>query len=197
METPSFPQHYPKNTGKWFKTLLKWLWTNVILGLLAVLVSGILILVTKGAATMPADLALSLVVLAMTLAANGMDALDDGKVVDIQGASQWLRPLFILFLIFGAVLAAVSTPNDLLRKENLDQLAVGLFCVALLVLVIPFSFFAHTLSLKSRDAEVAKIIGLTYDQLKPDEEYLQHYQEREENIKAIAAGQGNYKGVKL
>lgn len=197
MATHPFPQHYPGNWGNWIKTFLKWLWTNVILGLLALLISGILILVSKGAATVPSELALSLVVLTMTLAANGMDALEDGRVENRQGVSEWLRPMFILFLIFGAVLAAISTPSSVLVRENVDQLTVGFLCVVLLILVVPFSFFAHALSLKGRDAEVHKVIQLTYDQLQPNEEFLQHSQEREDKIKAIADGQGNYKGVKL
>ena len=98
MAKAPFPRYYPDKWSKWLSTILEWSWVNLILGALALIVSAILITISTGPTKLPGDLALSLIVLAMTMTATGMDSYqaDGGKE-----AAQWLRRGFIVLLLVG------------------------------------------------------------------------------------------------
>ena len=118
MAKAPFPQYYPDKWSKWLSTLLEWSWVNMILGALALIVGAVLITISTGPTNLPGDLALSLIVLAMTITATGMDALKEYQADQGKETAQWLRRGFIVLLLVGPVLGAVNTPSDFLLKEQ-------------------------------------------------------------------------------
>ncbi len=191
--------HYPTSWRKWISSAVDWLYVNVFMGLLAVLTSIALVAISNGPLKLPGDLALSLVVLAVTIAATGMDALKEYQVEQGKEKAQWVRRGFIVLLIFGGLLAAVSSPSEILRSDKINQVVVTGFCALLLLAVLPLGFVAYTLGLKSRDAELERVYRLAFDRFDEDHEYLQRAEAREQRLQeALAAEQqGTYNGAKL
>ncbi len=190
--------YYPQTFSKWFTSALEWLYVNVFMGLLAMLISFALIVISNGPLELPTDFALSLVVLAMTIAGTGMDALKEYQAELGKERAQWVRRGFVVLLIFGALLAVVSTPNEILRTDKINQDTVTNFAAVLLLTVIPLGFLAYSLSLKSRDAELERVFRLAYERLDKDPEYLQRAEAREQRLQeAFTAAQSDYNGVKL
>ncbi|MFN7883038.1 MAG: hypothetical protein ACK5PF_08505 [bacterium] len=168
------------------------------MGLLAMLISFALIVISNGPFELPTDFALSLVVLAMTIAGTGMDALKEYQAELGKERAQWVRRGFVVLLIFGALLAVVSTPNEILRMDRINQDTVTNFAALLLLTVIPLGFLAFSLSLKSRDAELERVFRLAYEKLDKDPEYLQRAEAREQRLQeALTAAQSDYNGVKI
>lgn len=190
--------HYPTTRKKWFASAGEWLYVNVFMGLLAVLISIVLVTISNGPLKLPGDFALSLVVLAMTIAASGMDALKEYQAEQGKARAQWVRRGFIVLLIFGGLLAAVSTPSDILRTDRINHVLVTGFCALLVFAVLPLGFAAHTLGLKSRDAELERVFRLAFDRFDKDQEYLQRAEAREQRLQeALAVDQDTYNGAKL
>lgn len=190
--------YYPKTFWKWVTSVFEWLYVNVFMGLLAMLISFALIVISNGPFELPTDFALSLVVLAMTIAGTGMDALKEYQAELGKERAQWVRRGFVVLLIFGALLAVVSTPNEILRMDRINQDTVTNFAALLLLTVIPLGFLAFSLSLKSRDAELERVFRLAYEKLDKDPEYLQRAEAREQRLQeALTAAQSDYNGVKI
>jgi hypothetical protein len=198
MPQPPFPRYYPDKRSQWLLILLEWSWVNVIIGALALIISAILVSISSGPAKLPGDLALSLIVLAMTITATGIDALKEYQAEHGRVAAQWLRRGFMMLLLVGAVLAAVSSPSDFTRAEKLNHGVIAGYCGFLLIIVSPLAFWAHSLSLRSRDAETEMIIRAAFEKFDDDPEYLKLYHAREQRLQsALSAVQGTYNGAAL
>lgn len=198
MAQAPFPRYYPDKWSKWLSTVLEWSWVNLVLGALALIISAILLTVSTGPAKLPGDLVLSLIVLAMTITATGMDALKEYQAEQGKELAQWLRRGFIVLLLVGAVLAAISAPSDFMRTEKINQEVIARYCVLLLVVVAPLGFCAHSLGLKSRDAEIDKVIRTAFEKFDDDPEYLQLYRAREQRLQtALTAAPDTYNGAAL
>lgn len=198
MISRSVPRHYPQTASKWFACVLDWLYVNVLWGLLGLLISVALTALSNGPFQWPAGLALSLVMLAMTRAATGMEALKEYQAEQGKGPAQWVHRGFGLMLLVGGFLAAVLTPSDIVRFERIDHEGLQTFCAILFFVVMPLSFAAHVLGLKSRDAELKTVYEIAFEKFDNDPEYLQHARAREQRLKdALEADQGAYDGVKL
>jgi hypothetical protein len=198
MAQAPFPRFYPKDRSEWWTTFADWLWVNVILGALALILSGVMLAVSTDPKKLPADMALSLIVLAMTIAANGMDALKEYRTDDGRVGGQGLRRWFFLLMFVGCVLAVLSTPSDLLHLERINQTAIGVLCLLLLVVIAGFGFRAHCLGLRTRDSEVDRVIRLAFDKFDDDPEYLQLFRAREQRLQtALTAAPDTYNGAAL
>lgn len=190
--------HYPKERRKWVSVFFEWAHVNVGMGLLPVVISIALIAFSNGPFKLPGDLALSLVVLTMTVAATGMDALKEYRAELGEDKAQWIRRGFTYLLIFGGLLSAVCTPNDLVRPEKINQFAIFLTCAALLCIVLPLGFVSHVLGLRSRDAELERVFRVAFDRFEKDHEFLQAQEDREQQLQeALAEDQGVYNGVRV
>jgi hypothetical protein len=198
MAKAPFPRYYPDKWSKWLSTIFEWSWVNLILGALALIISAILITVSTSPTKPPGDLALSLIVLAMTITATGIDALKEYQADQGKEAAQWLRRGFVVLLLVGAVLAAVTTPSDFTRTDKINHEAIARYCGLLLLVVAPLGFWAHSLNLKSRDAGIDKVIRMAFEKFDDDPEYLQLYRAREERLQsALSAAPDAYNGAAL
>jgi Fe2+ transport system protein B len=198
MAQAPFPRYYPDKRSKWLLIFLEWLWVNVIVGAIALIISAILFTVSTEPTKLPGDLALSLIVLAMTITATAMDTLKEYRAEHGKEIAQWLRRVFTLMLVVGIVLATVSSPSEFLRTENINQSVIARYCGILLLVVTPLGFWAYSLSLRSRDAEIDRVIRTAFEKFDDDPEYLQLYRAREQRLQtALSAASGTYNGAAL
>jgi hypothetical protein len=189
--------HYPKTKQAWANALFSWAYANLFWGLIAMGISLFFLAVSKGPMKVPGDLSLSLVVLAMTIAASATDVLKEYQSDHGGESLQWMRRAFVFFLLIGTLLAAVSTPTDVIDQEKLDNSLVLTGCLLLLLTVIPFGFAAYAFSLKGRDAEVKDVFRVAFDKIDSDAEFVARKQEREDRLQAIASQATDYNGVKV
>jgi hypothetical protein len=196
MNRESLPRYYPRGWG-WLWKFFDWFWINWIVGGIALLIAAVVIAISSGPPKMPADLSLSLVVLAMTNMATGIDSLKQYQAKPGQDIVPWLQRVFFLLLIFGAILAVISLPSDILRSEKIDTNAVGTYCLYLLFATLPVAFVAHAFGLKNRDAEVEQVFRVAFAMCDPDRDYYEQAEAREERLQQAMTAQSEYMGAKL
>lgn len=133
----AFP--YPAPTGPlgWIHEGLSWLYTNVLWGMVAILLGTFTPLLFGVKPQLPNDATLAVTVLAITICATHIDFPTELRVKHKYQLT-WLTRAAVVFIFLGAVIAAFSTANTFGDALKLDRelmliLSAALFVVAVLI----------------------------------------------------------------
>lgn len=192
----NYPRHFPGSYGDWMHVLLRWLFANVFLGSIALLISLFVAAMSNEPFALPQDFVLAATVLAMTIAATSADGLGESENGRLR-TKAWLHRITLMVIITGSLLALIKTPSGLLLGQKVNSEAALLASLSLLLIAAIVGVLAHLEQLRGRDELVRKVIEITVASLNQNEEYANQQRHMMETIQSLAAGAAAHDGTRL
>lgn len=196
MNKHQFPKQFPNGFLGWALVFLRWIFGNLILGSIALLVSLIATALSLKPPSLPQDFILGITVLAMTIAATSAEWLDESEDGLLKESKAWLRRITIIVLIVGALLAFVKTPSELLQDKKIDNHIALWVSLGLLLSAVIIGFLSHLVQLKGRDALVVSVISETVKALQQTEDYAEQEKNMTSTIQKISADVTFHNGMR-
>jgi len=184
---------YPESTFGWVETILRWFFSNVILGGFAVIVSFLAHLFSKGSEGLPNDFGFGLTILAIAVVIISTEPPDYSNN-DSRKIQKWCRLIAIIIMVVGSVITFALTPSDLINKSSIDKALIDSFSYCLFISSVICGFIAYQDQLKGSDEYIQSIINSVR------QECLSEYSNSEDqNVKTLKerSKNTNYSDVQL
>lgn len=196
MNKNRFPKQFPSDILEWILVFLRWIFQNLVLGSIALLVSLLAVALSLKPPSLPQDFILAVTVLAMTIAATSAEWMDESEDSSLKESKAWLKRITLIVLIIGALLAFAKTPSELLQDQKIDNHIALWVSLGLLLSSVIIGFLSHLVQLKGRDALIVSVITSTVKSLQQTEDYAAQEKNMTDTIQKISADVTFHNGMR-
>ncbi|MGK9231957.1 hypothetical protein KXS07_35375 [Inquilinus limosus] len=148
----------PATMGQWVSAYGAWFWTNLILGGLAILTALFIWAISNAPLLFPADLALGVTTLAITVAVSATDF--PAEYANTHGIAQyWLKKVTAAITFLGLLVTTLATLNPAFKNSMVDPTLATCISLALLALATVVGSFAFYIQIKGAEAHMIKVIA--------------------------------------